>query len=236
MNPSSTATRRARPARPGFQISPAGRWTAVAGAAYVTAWIVGLMVAPSAPASTASAAQVHAYYADSTPAILLQSFLVHGLAGFALAVLALAIPRATGATRTMGRAVTGFGFAAAVISFVQVAFGIAATQDVESAAATTSQSLFHAINVADTVKIFLLTGFVTAATLAAHRAGIAPHWLRLLTQVLVILLPLGGAAFLIDSPVLTATLYVSLPLLLIWTGGTALIVGWRARQATRPGT
>jgi hypothetical protein len=39
----------------------------------------------------------------------------------------------------------------------------------------------------------------------------------------VVSLPVGGAAFLIDNPLLTAVLYVSLPLLLIWVA----VLGWQ---------
>jgi hypothetical protein len=49
--------------------------------------------------------------------------------------------------------------------------------------------------------------------------------------VLVALLPLGGAAFLVANPILTAMLYASLPLLLAWAAAVALVVGRRARVA-----
>ena len=95
-------------------------------------------------------------------------------------------------------------------------------------AAGTSAALFHAINLADTAKLVLLAGFTGAVTLAASGAGMAPRWLRALTAVLVVLLPVGGAAFLVDNRVLTAALYASLPLLLVWVGSTAFVVGRRA--------
>jgi hypothetical protein len=57
----------------------------------------------------------------------------------------------------------------------------------------------------------------------------APRWLRTVGVALAVLLPFGGAAFLVDSAVLTAMLYVSLPLLLVWAGATAFLVGLRAR-------
>jgi hypothetical protein len=42
----------------------------------------------------------------------------------------------------------------------------------------------------------------------------APTWVTILTAVLVALLPVGGAAFLVDNSVLTALLTASL--LLLW--------------------
>jgi hypothetical protein len=52
---------------------------------------------------------------------------------------------------------------------------------------------------------------------------------RVLTAVLVVALPIGGAAFVVDNAVLTAVLYVSLPLLLLWVGVITWRVGLRAR-------
>src|SRR5215218_5561048 len=72
-------------------------------------------------------------------------------------------------------------------------------------------------------------GLVATATYAARRAGSSPRWLQWVAVAVVALLPLGGAAFLLDNAVLTAALYASLPLLLLWTGATAYVVGLCAR-------
>jgi hypothetical protein len=77
----------------------------------------------------------------------------------------------------------------------------------------------------------LIAGFVVLATSAAASAGMAPRWLRLLGWALAALLPLGGAAFLVDSGILTAALFASPPLLLLWAGAVALIVGRRALES-----
>jgi len=106
---------------------------------------------------------------------------------------------------------------------------VAATRDVEHTAASSSRVLFQGINVADTVKLVLLAAFVATATYAARRAGSTPRWLQWVAVAVVALLPLGGAAFLVDNAVLTAALYASLPLLLLWTGATAYVVGLCAR-------
>lgn len=213
----------------GLRVTPAGRWTSVAGAVYVTAWTVGLFVGPAAPAADAPAAAVHSYFAQSPSAIVLQACLVHGLAGLALAALAVAIPRATGASGLSRLAVTVSALSAALVSLLQLGFAVAATHDVEHSAASSSQAFFEAINVADTIKLVLLAAFVATATHAARCAGSSPRWLRLVAAATVVLLPLGGVAFLVDNPVLTAALYASLPLLLLWAGATAYIVGIRAR-------
>jgi hypothetical protein len=224
MNPSTFT---ANLTRPGIRTTLNGRRVSVAGATYVTAWVVGL-TGPAAPAATAGAGAVHAYYAEHGPAILVQSSLIHGIAGAALVVLALVVPAATGATASLGRAVKALGLAAAALSFLQVALAGVAVAGVEQASADRSAALFHALNTADTVKLVLLAAFAAVVTVAADPAGMAPRWLRALTVLLVVLLPFGGAAFLVDSAVLTAMLYASLPVLLLWAGAVAFLVGRRA--------
>ena len=175
MNVSATAHRLSAT---GLRVTPAGRWTSVAGAAYVAAWLVGLVLAPSAPAADASAAEIHAYYAQSVPAILVQASLVHGVAGLALAVLALAIPSATGAAASARRLILASGLAGAVVSLAQWAFAVAATRDVGHTAAATSQTLFNAINVADTAKLVLL---------AVHRPRLAAAFVSVVTANAVLM-------------------------------------------------
>ncbi len=71
-------------------------------------------------------------------------------------------------------------------------------------------------------KLVLIAGFAATATLAARRTGMAPIW------VIVPLLPIGGAAFLVDNAVLTALLTASLPLLLVWAAAISIAVARRA--------
>src|SRR5919202_222127 len=43
----------ARALRAGTTVTPAGRWTSVAGAAYVAGWVAGIPIAPSGPGTEA---------------------------------------------------------------------------------------------------------------------------------------------------------------------------------------
>jgi hypothetical protein len=116
VNISATSAVAARVTGSDFAVSPAGRWTSVAGAVYLAAWVSGLLVAPSAPTSTGAAGPLHDFYAAHAPAIVVQALLVHGLAGIALVVLAAAMPVAA---RVSGRAavvVRATGWAAAAVS------------------------------------------------------------------------------------------------------------------------
>jgi hypothetical protein len=208
--------------------------TIAAGAAYVTGWIAGLLVAPTGPAATAAPTTVQAYYAANGPAILLQSLLVHGIPGIALAVLGISVARnlaAAGHTRVL---ISGSTLTAAALSLGQVGIAVAAVTTAHSVAAGTTATLFHALNLTDTAKLVALAAFATASCWAARHRGIAPGWFVALTIPLVVLLPAGGAAFLVDQPVLSALLIASLPLLLIWVAALTAVIAARAtRMAPR---
>jgi hypothetical protein len=206
------------------------RTTVAAGTAYVTCWIAGLLVAPSGPAATAAPGVVHAYYADNGPAILLQSLLVHGIPGIALAVLGIAVARDLAVAGRARFSITASAVTAAALSLGQVGVAVAGVTTADTAAAGMSAILFHALNLADTAKLVALAVFAAASCWAARRRGVAPGWFRALTVALVVLLPAGGAAFLVDQPVLSALLIASLPLLLVWVAALTVVV---APHATR---
>ena len=212
----------------GFRTTRRGRLVSIASAVYVASWVTGLALAPSTPAATASAEQIHAYYATEGTSILVQSSLIHGIAGIAIAVLALAIPAATSASAAIGRLIRAAGIAAALVSLLQVAFAAVAVATSSTATASASERLFDDLNVADTVKLTLLAAFAATVTLAAARARMIGRSTGVLTAALVVSLPVGGAAFVIDNPLLTAVLYASLPLLLIWVAALGWQVGRRA--------
>src|SRR4051794_893666 len=216
----------ARVLRAGTTVTPAGRWTSVAGAAYVTGWVAGIAIAPSGPGADPDA--VHAYYVSNGAQVAVQALLVHGLAGAALAVLALVLPRALGSVGRLAWVLRASGFAAAAVSLVQTALTLLAVARAGSDSPHTTAALVHAVDVADTVKLVLLAVFVPVVTVAARRAGTLPPWMTGVAVALVVLLPLGGASFLVANGLLGLLLVVSLPLLLVWAGTVALLVGRRA--------
>jgi hypothetical protein len=101
---------------------PLVRFLPVAGGSYVAAWVLGLALGPSAPAPTAPAADIQAFYIENAGGVVLQSLLVHGLAGIALVLLALGFARALPAWPAETRWIRVTGLAAAAVSFVQVAW------------------------------------------------------------------------------------------------------------------
>ena len=227
MNVQATAASR-HLSRSGLAAARAAQWLTIASAIYISAWIVGLFVAPAAPANDAAASTIHAYYLDHAAASFNQSLLLHGLAGIALVGLAWVLPKAAHASMSGTLAVRWFGYLAAVVSFAQVGVAVFATHNVDGTSAVTSRTFFQAINTLDAVKLVFLAGFVVTATVVAHRAGMAPKWMRILAPVLALLLPIGGAEFITGNVVLAAALDVSLLGLLLWAAGCATVVARRA--------
>lgn len=199
----------------------------IAGGTYVAAWLVGLTIAPAAPKQTAPAAEVHSYYVQHTGAIVLQSLLVHGLAGVALLVMAVTMARALAGTGRAATWIRATGCAAALVSLAQVAIALAACDHAGDQAASTSKALFTALNYADTTKLLLIAAFAATVTWAADRTGVSSRMLHLLGRVLPPLLVVGGLAFLIDSTALFLVLACSLLVLLIW----AAVASWRIGRA-----
>ncbi len=200
---------------------------------YVGAWIVGLLLAPSAPSWT-DAEAVHDFYLEHATPVLIQALLIHGVAGIALAVFALRLS-AVSPTKRIGRnVVVVTGCAAGMVSLAQTGLALVVTHDPGLSSAAMNADLLHLINLADTMKLVLLAAFVASATSAVTRSHRVPAWLRATSWSLVVLLPAGGAAFVIDSSLLTALLTVSLPLLLVWVGTMGLLGRGDARSFRPP--
>lgn len=203
----------------------------IAAAAYVLSWIVGLLLAPAAPAQDAPAAQLAAFYADHGAPVVSSALLVHGTAGFALAVLAVTIARATGVREGLRRAVVGTGLAAAALSLLQFALAVVAV--IGTHADTVSRTLRLSIDFVDVLKIALLAAFVWTATTAATRAGAAPRWLQITAAALVPLLLVGSAA-LVGIEAMNPVLAVSLFALLGWAAAIGYLVARGARDRAHP--
>jgi hypothetical protein len=201
------------------------RLVRASGAVYVVAWVVGLLVAPSAPSQTDPDLKVQTFFVHHHTATLIQALLVHGvaavaLAGFVIGLAASPLTPRSGAARSI---LLLTGLAAAAVSLVQVGLEIAINRHVAGGgSASTTASLFHAVNIADTVKLILLGVMIVAATRAAEEVHSSRGWLRWLGYALLPILVVGGIAFVLHSAVLNAILDLSLLLLLLWVGAVAL--------------
>lgn len=192
---------------------------------YVIAWCVGLLAAPSAPASDAADHIIAEHYTAHGFAVAVQALLVHAVAGVCLAALAVLIWRA-GATRQRRAAVAALaaGSGAAFVSIAQAVIAVIAVSGAPGATTRSLASAFHLVNGADVVKLALVAVFVSATTRVCDR-----RLLRTLGVPLAVLLPIGAAGFVYPAPALQGALVVSLPLLLAWFAAAA-------RAATGPRT
>jgi hypothetical protein len=197
----------------------------LAGAVYVLAWLVGLLVAPSAPSQTDPDIKVQVFFQHHHTATLIQALLVHGVAGVAFAgfVVTLAgsrlVPR-SGSARAL---LLVAGLAAAAVSLIQVVLEVAINRHVAgTGSASTTASLFHAVNVADTVKLTLLGLAIAAATRAMEDTHAVKKWMQRLGYALLPILVIGGLAFVVHSAAFSAVLDLSLLLLLLWVGAISM--------------
>ena len=209
---------------------PAGvsgrRALAVAGWAYVAAWLIGLVTAPSAPSPDAADVTVQRFYADNGAATLFQAMLVRGVAGVALAVFVLALVRrlAPAGAGSLHSVLAGAGLAAATVSLLQYAMEIALNRVAAGDDVSASATLFHAVNVADTLKLVFLAVAIASATRLAAGAQALPRWVGVLGRLLPPVLVIGAAAFFVNSDGPSAVLAVSLVLLLLWVGAMTYAV------------
>ena len=208
----------------------------IAALIYVGAWIVGLLVAPSAPSEGAADQKVQAFFVAHHGSTLVQALLVHGIAGLAFFVFVISLAKlmpapGSGPMRTVFLVA---GVAAVIVSLVQVGLEIGLNRHVASdGGASTTASLFHAVNLADTIKLALLGIAIFAAARVASETGLFARWLVLLGYALLPILIIGGLAFVIHSGALNAVLDLSLVLLLVWVGGVGIVTARRPKPGRR---
>ena len=115
------------------------------------------------------------------------------------------------------------GLAAAAISLIQVVLKVAINRHVAgTGSASTTASIFHAVTVADTVKLMLLGLAIAAATRGMDDTHAIKKWMQRLGYALLPILVSGGLAFVVRSAALSAVLDLSLLLLLLWVGAISM--------------
>jgi hypothetical protein len=175
----------------------------VTAGAYVAAWLGGLAVPVPAPGVGAPAGEIASSFAGEGGAVAARALLVHGVAAIALLLVVRAL------ARTTGRTVLVAGAVAVGLSLVQLVLELVAAGPVLAGSDDELLGrLVHAVDRIDGAKLLALAVLV----LAAARAGV----LRRTGVVLGALLLLGGAGFLVLSPVVALAAYPALPLLLVW--------------------
>jgi hypothetical protein len=228
------------------ELQPAGEGTwrtvaAVSGSAFLLALLLGSEAAPDGPALLASRLRVHEYFVAHHHAALNQSFVLDGLAGAALAVLAVALWRSFAGVprgRAASVALLGAGLAAAAASFVQLVLMVRIERHItREVGVRRTDFLFDAMNRTGSAKLVLLAIAVGAASVLAARSGAFPRWVRWVGYALVPVLGFGALASVVSGPTLATFFALSLPLLMVWVAATSLVL-WRpaGRRSARMGS
>lgn len=201
-----------------------GRLTAAAGLVYVIAWVIGLLISPSSPAPTASTGEITTYLVGNRGAVMIQTYLIDGVAAVALIVFAADL---RSVVRRFDEGVwpsvlIGAAVAAASVSLVLGIFGqvlanhIAATGD-----AGAIRALLQLDTEADTYKLLPLGAFVAATSIVVLRTGALTRWIGCAGGVLAPVLVIVGWSFPLNGSILTTALAVSLVGLLLWVASVS---------------
>jgi hypothetical protein len=201
---------------------------AVAGVAYLVAWVTGLAVWPSNLDVAASGSQVIAAYTGHRGVAMTQSLLVHRVAAVALAIVVLALGQATrrrdAGPLTQTTVVAGVG--AAAVSLLQCALGLLlAGSAVPDGDTGRAGSLFAAINRLDGLKMLALAVMAASGAALVRRTHLLPGWLGYLGALLAVALVVSGIGYLLLSSTLAPSAYVAGLLLLAWVTSAGISLG-----------
>lgn len=220
-----------------IQPRPVGSATpAIAGAAYVAVWIVGLAIWPSSPGPDDPAREVVAGFAGHAGVGTAQFVLVEGLAAVPLAYVLVALARraaGAGETRRSRRLLTT-GLAACAISVSQAVLGVVlATSLASRPRVGAAGSVFNAVNRLDGAKMLLLATAIVTALLARRALG-TPRLLAGLGVLAAGALVTSGIGYVTRTGGLEGFAALSLPLLLAWVAGSGAVTARSSPERDRP--
>ena len=210
------------PARPGHWA--ARRLPAVAGVGYSLAWIISLSVGAPNPSVAARGSQVVAAFAGHGGPAMAMFVLAEGVAAVALAVVVIAAARAARpGPRRAGLAGAGFGIAAAVVSWAELAVGAWLVYGpVAGRRAADAETAYQVLMRLDGAKMFLLAAMAVALSVVALTSPVLPRWLAPLGFALAASLVVSGLGYVLLAPGLAAAVYVSGILLLAFVTSTGV--------------
>lgn len=191
----------------------------VTGIAYTLCWIAGVSVPAPSPKLAASGAGIAAAIAGHRTAVAAQIALEEGLPAVGLAIVSVVLARAarrSGAV-TAARFAAISGVAAAAISLLQFALGVALAGTTAPGAA---HLLYESVNRLDGAKMLTLA----VLGVAGAASGLLPRWLRYVAIALSAAIVGSGFGYLLLLQDLAALAYVSGPLLLVFITSTGVVL------------
>ena len=211
------------------------RWILLSGLVFVAAWIVGLSLV-SAPAATASMADLFTFYREQGVLAMWQAYVANGLTGIALlvfvAALCSALRRRAGEGSTLFYLLFGTGIVVSGLSCLEALFTqVLSNSIVALGDGAVLRTLLELNAQIDTYKLFILGMMIGSASLLAWRVRAFPLWLAWSGAVVCLLLVTASFGSLFTSGVFTIALYASGIGLLLWVAAVSFLMGWRGQTA-----
>ena len=205
------------------------RLTAVglAGLAYLVSWVVGLAIFSTSSDVQPDGQAILASHAGHVWASSLQFVLTQITAGLALAVILRTMVSRARVSTGQRRLFLVVGIGAVAVSLVRGAMALYLTTSViPDGRAGDAERLLALVNRTDGLKMLVLAG-VAVIGLAWIRRGqlVAPAWLGYAAAATAVTIAVSGIGYLFLIQAISPLAFVSLPLLLVWMTGMAIILG-----------
>lgn len=200
-------------------------WLASFGFLYVIVWVIGLSIPTGTLSASMSNAELQQVLLANQLARLVQVYLIDGIAGIAILLFAVAAASLfqSAEEKPLARVVLSAGVVAGTISLVQAAVQqTLVNPDLLASAETPFRTLLVLVNQIDTFKLMALALLSMSTSILGMRARLIPAWVNWLGVLLALALILGGLSFAFATPLLTAVLFASLPMLLVWVGAVSV--------------
>lgn len=191
---------------------------------YVVVWVIGLLIPTGTLSPSMSNAEIQQVLVSHQLARWIQIYLIDGIAG--VSVLLFGVMAASffqlAEEKKLAWVVLGAGIAAGTISLVQAGVQLTlVNSDLLASAETPFRTLLVLVNQIDTFKLMALALLSVSTSSLGLRTRLIPAWINWLGIILSIALLLGGLGFVFASSMLTAILFASLPMLLVWVGAVS---------------
>ena len=193
---------------------------------YVTVWVIGFLIPTGTLSPSMSNAEIQQVLLSNQLARLIQVYLIDGVAGISILLFAVATANQFqyADEKTLVRVVLSAGVVAGTISLVQA--GVQQTlvnTDLLASAESPFRTLLVLVNQIDTFKLMALALLSISTSILGLRTRLIPAWINWFGILLTIALILGGLSFAFANSMLTAILFASLPMLLIWVGAVSVV-------------
>ncbi|MBI3175285.1 MAG: hypothetical protein HYZ25_16290 [Chloroflexi bacterium] len=201
-------------------------WLAFFGFLYVIVWVIGLLIPTGTLSPSMSNGELQQALLANQLARLIQVFLIDGVAGISILLFAVAVSSLfqTADEKPLARMVLSVGVVAGTISLVQAAVQqTLVNPDLLASAETPFRTLLVLVNQIDTFKLMALALLSISTSILGARTRLIPAWINWLGIILTFALILGGLSFAVANSLLTAILFASLPMLLVWVGAISAV-------------